>query len=40
MDPGNLRNNRINNIATNDRGFFNIDWIKCWHHDSHSMQRR
>lgn len=40
LNAATMKVNRINNIATNDRDFFNIDWIKCWHPDSYSMQRR
>ena len=35
LNAATMKVNRINNMATNDRDFFNIDWITCWHPESH-----
>ena len=31
LNAATMKVNRIYQMATNDRDFFNIDWIKCWH---------
>ena len=38
LNAATMKVNRIDNMATNDRDFFDIDWIKCWRPDSHNMQ--
>ncbi len=30
LNAATMKVNRIDHMATNDREFFNIDWIKCW----------
>jgi predicted nucleic acid-binding protein len=40
LNAATMKVNRISNMATNDRDFFNIDWIKCWQPDPQNMQKR